>query len=768
MVVPPALEAIGLSKSFGSVSALDDVSLVLERGTVHALLGENGAGKSTLVKCIMGYYQADTGRVSVGGVAARIASPRDAAALGIGMVYQHFTLVDAMTVAENLVLSRQKHPFVFDWAAETAAIAAFMEKMPFRLDPSKPVNMLAAGEKQKLEILKQLYLGSTIVILDEPTSVLTPSEADEVLGLLRGMVKEGRLTVLMISHKFREVMKFADEVTVLRRGKLAGRGRVADLDPDAMARMMVGDEPPRATGTRQARERGDVVLRIDSLTAHDDLGMPAVSDLRLEVRAGEIVGIAGVSGNGQEELVEVLAGQRQARGGQIHIAGSGYLATRAEMRVLMVRCLPDEPLRNACVATMSVAENIGFRRFDRAPFRWAGALVNAGALRKHARALIKDYGIRTPGPDVADLGPVGRQRAARRAGARAVGGRVAAGRVESLLRPRLRGGRGDPHPHHGGAQPRRRGAADQRRPRRDLRARRSHRRHERRPRRPRNAHRPAPTWASSAATWRATPDPRQRRRRWRRRDRAMTPATNSSSKMPGEPPTLQPHPPSLREVDAGVVGAHRGHDGGAVVEADLSLAVGAALVGDLGRGHLVQLAAGVLHAGGRGVTDLAAVLHLHADRGVAGITVVAAHHVRDRHVLRGDVGQRRVRHEQRIGRHLLGRDERRQPGQAPAPAEQRPVGIHRDQDVGVEVRRRRRHVEGRERGPVRLPIRGDAPVEHRLGHAARRHRRRDRDVLAQQLQHGAGRLETQTVPASRRTPAAPSRSSAGSARMKAP
>ena len=400
VVVPPALEAIGMSKSFGTVSALADVSLVLERGTVHALLGENGAGKSTLVKCIMGYYQADSGRVGVGGVPAHIASPRDAAALGIGMVYQHFTLVDAMTVAENLVLSRQKHPFVFDWAAETAAIAAFMEKMPFRLDPSKPVNMLAAGEKQKLEILKQLYLGSTIVILDEPTSVLTPSEADEVLGLLRGMVKEGRLTVLMISHKFREVMKFADEVTVLRRGKLAGRGRVADLDPDAMARMMVGDEPPRATGTRQARERGDVVLRIDSLTAHDDLGMPAVSDLRLEVRAGEIVGIAGVSGNGQEELVEVLAGQRQARGGQIHIAGSGYLATRAEMRVLMVRCLPDEPLRNACVPTMSVAENIGFRRFDRAPFRWAGALVNSGALRRHARALIKDYGIRTPGPDV--------------------------------------------------------------------------------------------------------------------------------------------------------------------------------------------------------------------------------------------------------------------------------------------------------------------------------------------------------------------------------
>jgi simple sugar transport system ATP-binding protein len=398
--VPAALEAIGLSKSFGTVHALDDVSLRLERGTVHALLGENGAGKSTLVKCIMGYHRADAGGVTVGGVPARIANPRDAAALGIGMVYQHFTLVDAMTVAENLVMSRRKLPFVFDWAAERKAVAAFMEQMPFRLDPTRPVRTLAAGEKQKLEILKQLYLGSTIVILDEPTSVLTPAEADDVLDLLRAMVQEGRLTVLMISHKFREVVRFADEVTVLRRGRLAGRGRVADLTPDAMARMMVGDQPARATGTRQARARGEVVLQIHGLTAHDDLGIPAVSDLDLEVRAGEIVGIAGVSGNGQEELVEVLAGQRQPRTGRIRVGGTPYQARRGEMRMLMVRCLPDEPMRNACVGVMSVAENIGFRRFDRPPFRRAGALVSAGTLRRHARALIKDYGIRASGPDV--------------------------------------------------------------------------------------------------------------------------------------------------------------------------------------------------------------------------------------------------------------------------------------------------------------------------------------------------------------------------------
>ena len=395
----PALEALGISKQFGSVRALDDVSLKLARGSVHALLGENGAGKSTLVKCIMGYYSADVGQVLVNGVAANIKSPRDAAALGVGMVYQHFTLVDNMTVGENLVLARRQHPFIFDWAAETKAVADFMARMPFKLDPERPVRMLAAGEKQKLEILKQLYLGSSIVILDEPTSVLTPNEADDVLGLLRGMAQEGRLTILMISHKFREVMAFADEVTVLRRGKPAGSGRVADLTPDLMARMMVGDEPPRATGTRQAGAGEAVVLEIDALSAEDDLGTPAVTKFSLQVRAGEIVGIAGVSGNGQEELVEVLAGQRSASAGKVTVSGTAYNAKRFEMRNLKVRCLPDEPLRNACVGGMSVAENIGFRLFDRHPFTFLKALVSGRALRKNATSLIVEYGIRTPGPD---------------------------------------------------------------------------------------------------------------------------------------------------------------------------------------------------------------------------------------------------------------------------------------------------------------------------------------------------------------------------------
>ena len=394
-----AIDASMLTKRFGAFTALEGVSLKLAAHTVHALLGENGAGKSTLVKCVMGYYQADEGRVMVDGKPTTIESPRDAAKYGIGMVYQHFTLVDNMTVAENLVLARREHPFVFDWAAETKAVAEFMSKMPFRLDPTRPVRMLAAGEKQKLEILKQLYLGTRIMILDEPTSVLTPDEADEVLGLLRRMTEEKKVTVLMISHKFREVMKFADEVTVLRRGKLVGGGRVSDLTPEAMARMMVGDDPPKANADRTTQDAGKAVLEVKGLHAVDDLGTPAVEGFTLTVRAGEIVGIAGVSGNGQEELVEVLAGQRAARSGFVMISGERFGAKREEMRALKVRCLPDEPLRNACVGGMTVAENIGFRAFDRQPFAWMRTLVSGRALRKNARALIVDYGIRTPGPD---------------------------------------------------------------------------------------------------------------------------------------------------------------------------------------------------------------------------------------------------------------------------------------------------------------------------------------------------------------------------------
>jgi len=358
--LPPILEAEGMSKHFGSLAALEDVSFRLEPGSFHALLGENGAGKSTLVKCIMGFYQADSGRVLVGGKPISLKSPREAQRHGIGMVYQHFTLVENMTVAENLVLARADVPHVIDWKKEQDAIAAFIDTMPFKVPVKKLVRQLAAGEKQKLEIIKQLYLGSRIVILDEPTSVLTPQEADEVLGMLGEMAHAGRVSVAMITHKFREVMQFADSVTVLRRGRLAGAGATRDLTPESMAEMMVGSEVPKASLERTALAAEQALLEIKELTALDDLGLPVLRGVNFGVRAGEIVGIAGVSGNGQDELVEVLGGQRLANGGSVSVGGKRYGATRRELRDALrgyadgIRLPgpPREPLRAATLWRM--------------------------------------------------------------------------------------------------------------------------------------------------------------------------------------------------------------------------------------------------------------------------------------------------------------------------------------------------------------------------------------------------------------------------------
>jgi simple sugar transport system ATP-binding protein len=408
------IEADGLTKRFGSFTALDDVSMTVPAGSFHVLLGENGAGKSTLVKCVMGYYQADAGRVLVEGEPATMANPRDAHARGIGMVYQHFTLVPSMTVAENLVMARADVPAVIDWKAERAQLDAFVERMPFRVPLAKPVHSLSAGERQKTEILKQLYLDRHFLILDEPTSVLTPGEADEMLGLLRGMTEAGRFTVLMISHKFREVFGYADAVTVLRRGRLAGGGQVKDLSRADMAAMMIGAADLPSSDARAGGREIAPVLVLRALEALDDAGMTGIEIDRLEVHPREIVGIAGVSGNGQKQLVEVLGGQREPAGGDMIVNGERYRATRADAVANRVRCLPEEPLRNASVPRMSVADNLAFRSFDRKKANGHGAngasadtadeggtaiWLDLGAIGRRAKELIGRYGIKTASKD---------------------------------------------------------------------------------------------------------------------------------------------------------------------------------------------------------------------------------------------------------------------------------------------------------------------------------------------------------------------------------
>ncbi|MGX9144112.1 ABC transporter ATP-binding protein [Mesorhizobium sp. 128a] len=390
------VETIGMTMRFGGFTALDSVSVKVPAGSFHALLGENGAGKSTLVKCMMGFYHPTSGDILVDGREVRIDSPRDASALGLGMVYQHFTLVPSLTGAENLVISRKTVPGIIDWRKERAGLAMFMERMPFKLPLDVKVAELAAGEKQKLEIIKQLYLGRSFVVLDEPTSVLTPGEAQEVLGLVRAMTRAGDLTVLMISHKFHEVTAFADDVSVLRKGKLTGTGRVADLDHKAMAAMMIGDQPIAALDSRAApKPDAETVLKVRSLKAPDRTGLKSIRIEDLGVRSGEIVGIAGISGNGQKELLEVLAGQRPLEAGEVLVRGTTYAATRAEARALNVRLIPEEPLKNACAPKMTVAENISFRTFDidgnGRPVSW----ISTSAIRAFSARLVEQFRVKT-------------------------------------------------------------------------------------------------------------------------------------------------------------------------------------------------------------------------------------------------------------------------------------------------------------------------------------------------------------------------------------
>jgi simple sugar transport system ATP-binding protein len=396
---PPEIDVVDMTKRFGDLVALDAVSLRLAPGTFHAILGENGAGKSTLVKCLMGYHHADAGRVLVDGAERVIASPRHAHQLGLGMVYQHFTLVPSMTGAENLILGADDAPAIVRWDAVRARLQAFQAGMPFRIDLDRPVATLAAGQKQKLEILKQLFLGRRVIILDEPTTVLTPDEADQILGVMRELTRAGRLTAVIITHKLREVQAFADEVTVLRAGRRVGGGPVEGLSRADLVRLMIGAARIPVPAPAVAPPRPEPALELIGLTALNDKALTALRDVSLAVRGGEIVGVAGVSGNGQRELVEVLAGQREPGAGEIRVAGAPYRPTRSGMRRHRVFLLMEEPLRNACVRGMSVAENLAFRNFDEPPNARGGWLVSRRALRAQARALIERFRIRTPGPD---------------------------------------------------------------------------------------------------------------------------------------------------------------------------------------------------------------------------------------------------------------------------------------------------------------------------------------------------------------------------------
>ena len=412
----PSLETVGMSKSFGALKALQDVSIQVPAGSFHALLGENGAGKSTLVKCIMGFYKPDRGQLLIDGKETTVRNPRDAQALGVGMVYQHFTLVPALTAAENLVVSRADAPGFIDWRKERKALESFLDTMPFRVPLNKPVSAMAAGEKQKLEILKLLYLNQRFLILDEPTSVLTPGEADEILGLLRGMAHRGEITVAMISHKFREVEAFCDDFTVLRRGARVGGGKVGAVSTRDMAAMMIGDAVVRPSAARSvnAAERRRRSWRSPASSPRTTRGATPSTASISRSGPGEIVGIAGVSGNGQSELVEALSGQRPIKLGQILIRDVNF-----EPKPGPFRPLQGFRAAGGAAEKRDRADHVGRREHGVSAFstrrrcRASASGCRASRCEDKARDLIDRYNVKTPSTEtqIRDLSGGNVQRA---------------------------------------------------------------------------------------------------------------------------------------------------------------------------------------------------------------------------------------------------------------------------------------------------------------------------------------------------------------------
>lgn len=398
--IPPEVKMNGLTKKFGALTALDDVTMRIKPGSFHALLGENGAGKSTLVKCLMGYHHADGGTVTVGGSLVRVGDPRMANRMGLGMVYQHFTLVPSMTVAENLVLGESNLSQIINWSDKYCALQKLIDSTPFDLELDRPVASLAAGEKQKLEILKQLHLGARILILDEPTSVLTPAEADQILGHMQTLTQQKALSIVLISHKLREVDTFADEVTVLRHGKMVGNANTKDVSRQDMIQMMIGQTTVSTLAARGKPAGKNTALQVNDLKVANDRGVNAVDGTNFRVAKGEIIGIAGVSGNGQKELVEALAGQRELTNGEIIVHGELFHHSREEMNRHKIFLLPEEPLINACVRTMTVAENMAIRDFDRSDDGHRRLFVNRAKMQIRAVDLINKFKVKTQGPNV--------------------------------------------------------------------------------------------------------------------------------------------------------------------------------------------------------------------------------------------------------------------------------------------------------------------------------------------------------------------------------
>ena len=386
----PLVVLEGITKRFPGVVANDSVNLTLRVGEIHALVGENGAGKSTLMRVLYGLYPPDGGRILIRGTEARIGSPRDAIALGIGMVHQHFVLVDRFTVTENIILGAEGGPLLDVDDAEQR-IARLAESYGFRVSPRARVEDLSVGQEQRVEILKALYRGVDVLILDEPTAVLTPSEARDLFRNLRHLRENGK-TVVFISHKLDEVLEIADRITVLRRGRVVGETTPGETTKERLAEMMVG-RPVLFRLDKPEVEIGEPVLEVQGLSLGD-----ALYDLTFEVRAGEIVGIAGVEGNGQRELAEILVGLRRSGGGRVVLRRRNVTdLSVAQMRRQGVAYIPEDRHDRGLVLSMSVWENAVLGRQSRREYSGRWGLLAIRRIKDLATRLVTAFDVRTRG-----------------------------------------------------------------------------------------------------------------------------------------------------------------------------------------------------------------------------------------------------------------------------------------------------------------------------------------------------------------------------------
>jgi general nucleoside transport system ATP-binding protein len=390
----PILELRGISKRFPGVLANDHVDFDLRRGEIHALLGENGAGKSTLMNVLYGLYHPDEGEIQIDGKAVSFSSPREAIAHGIGMVHQHFMLIPVMSVAENIVLATEptRARVLLDYRKAAERVRDLSKAFGFAVDPNARIESISVGQQQRVEIMKALYRNARILILDEPTAVLTPQEASQLFEILVTLTRE-RISIIFISHKLNEVLEIADRITVLRRGKKIETIPRAGATEEQLARMMVGREVLLRVD-KPHLEPDQPFLSVKDLTVVDDRGLEAVRDVSFEVRGGEIVGLAGIDGNGQSELIDAISGLRRPASGTIHMGGRDL--TKAGARKVLdsgVGHIPEDRQRRGLVLDFTIAENLALLEYRRPPDSRFGWLFPSRLLAR-ARRLLKEFDVR--------------------------------------------------------------------------------------------------------------------------------------------------------------------------------------------------------------------------------------------------------------------------------------------------------------------------------------------------------------------------------------